>query len=166
MRKATQRRTFVMNTTKDIFLSKKGMKELKKQIGHLEHDLKNALLSLRELDKTEAHEERLARIEKLAYIDVIESELADKRMALANAKLLPRKRDAFKVAIGSVVDLIDTSGRMVRYTLVDSIEANPSDGRISIKSPLGKNLLGRQIQDMVEWSAGLRTNQMRLVGIG
>jgi transcription elongation factor GreA len=155
-----------MNTTQDILLSKKGMKELKKQVARLEHELKEALVSLRELDKTEGHEERLARIEKLGYIDVIESELADKKLILANAKLLPRKRDALKVAIGSVVDLVDTGGRMVRYTLVDSIEANPSDGRISIKSPLGKNLLGRQIQDMVEWTSGLRTNQVRLVGIG
>lgn len=154
-----------MNTTKDIFLSKKGMKELKKDVARLEHELKEALIALRELDKIEGHDERLDRIEKLGYIDVIESELADKRLVLANAKLLPRKRDALKVAIGSVVDLIDTKGRMVRYTLVDSIEANPSDGRISIKSPLGQNLLGRQIHDMVEWSAGLRTNQLKLVGI-
>lgn len=155
-----------MNTTKDIFLSKKGMKELKKQIARLEHEHTEALMALRELDKTEGHEERLARIEKLGALDIVESELADKRLTLANAKLLPRKRDAFKVAIGSVVDLIDTKGRLVRYTLVESIEANPSDGRISIKSPLGQNLLGRQIQDIVEWSAGLRTNQMKLVAIG
>lgn len=155
-----------MNTTADIFLSKKGMKELKKQVAHLERDLKEAIVSLRDIDKTEGHDERLARIEKLAYIDVIESQLSDKKMALSSAKLLPRKRDAFKVAIGSVVDLIDTSGRIVRYTLVDSLEANPSDGRISIKSPLGQNLLGRQIQDIVEWSAGFRTNQLRLVSIG
>lgn len=155
-----------MNTTADIFLSKKGMKELKKQIAHFERDLKEAIVSLRDIDKTEGHDERLARIEKLAYIDVIESQLSDKKMALSSAKLLPRKRDAFKVAIGSVVDLIDTSGRIVRYTLVDSLEANPSDGRISIKSPLGQNLLGRQIQDIVEWSAGFRTNQLRLVSIG
>lgn len=154
-----------MDAKSEIYLSKKGMKELRKQVARLEHDHKEALLSLRELDKTEGHDERMERIEKLATIDVIESELADKKMALANAKLLPRKRDAFKVAIGSVVDLIDTSGRMVRYTLVDSLEANPSDGRISIKSPLGQNLLGKQIQDVIEWSAGLHRNKLRLVGI-
>jgi len=84
---------------------------------------------------------------------------------LLHAKLLPRKRDALKVAIGSVVELIDAKGRQFRYTIVDSLEANPSDGRISIKSPLGQNLIGRQIQDIIEWTAGVRTNQFRLVGI-
>ena len=57
------------------------------------------------------------------------------------------------------------NGRIIRYTIVDSIEADPSDGRISFKSPLGQNLLGKQIQDIIEWGNGLRTNQLRLVGI-
>jgi transcription elongation factor GreA len=155
-----------MNSSKTIYLSKKGMKELKKQVARLERDRQEGIVKLHELDKTDGHDERLARIEQIATVEVIESELADKKMVLSQAKLLPRKRDAFKVAIGSVVDLLDTSGRIVRYTIVESIEANPSDGRISIKSPLGQKLIGKQIQDIVEWSAGLRTNKLQLVGIG
>jgi transcription elongation factor GreA len=155
-----------MNTTKPIYLSKKGMKELKKTIGRLERDHHEALRQLRELDKTDGHEERLARIEKLSALELLEGELAEKQHALRNSRLLPRKRDMLRVAIGSVVDLVDTSGRLVRYTIVDSLEANPSDGRISAKSPLGQSLIGKQIQDVVEWTAGVRTNRVRLVGIG
>lgn len=154
-----------MNTTDTIYLSKKGMKDLKKQLTRLERDRQNAHAELRDLDKTDAHEERLARIEKLAQIEVIESEIEEKKNILANARLLPRKRDALKVAIGSVVELLDMNGRIIRYTIVDSIEADPSDGRISFKSPLGQNLLGKQIQDMIEWGSGIRTHQLRLVGI-
>ncbi|MNH25546.1 Transcription elongation factor GreA [compost metagenome] len=69
------------------------------------------------------------------------------------------------MAIGSVVDLIDTNGRMVRYTIVDSIEADPSDGRISIMSPLGKSLLDKQIKDIILWGSGARIKQMQLVRI-
>jgi transcription elongation factor GreA len=155
-----------MNSSKTIYLSKKGMKELKKAIARLERESHDAYVRLREIDKTDSHDERFARIEQMATIETIASELADKKMTLAVAKLFPRKRDAIKVAIGSVVDLLDTSGRIVRYTLVDSIEANPSDGRISIVSPLGKSLLGKQIQDVVEWSAGLQTKRLQLIGIG
>jgi transcription elongation factor GreA len=155
-----------MNSATTIYLSKKGMKELKKRISGLERDRHEAVVSLRDLDKTDGHDERLARSEKLAYIEVLESELADKKLALSCSKLLPRKRDMLKVAIGSVVDLIDSTGRLVRYTIVDSIEANPSDGRISIKSPLGQNLLGKQLQDVIEWSNGVRTSRFQLVSIG
>lgn len=154
-----------MNSGKTIFLSKKGMKELKKDVARLERDAHDTRAKLRELDKTDSHDERLARAEHLATLEIIESELADKKATLAAAKLFPRKRDALKVAIGSVVDLLDTSGRIVRYTIVESIEANPSDGRISAVSPLGQSLLGKQIQDIVEWSAGVRTNKLQLVSI-
>lgn len=154
-----------MESTKTILLSKQGMKDLKKAIASLEHDREELIKNLHDLDKTDGHDERLERNEKLLQLETIEADLIEQTDILQHAKLFPRKRDALRVAIGSVVDLIDTSGRLVRYTLVDSIEANPSDGRISIKSPLGQNLIGKQIQDVVEWSAGLRTNKVRLVAI-
>lgn len=148
-----------------IFISKKGLKELKKEISRLERDRQAVLSSLRELEKTDGHEERLERSERLAHMEIIDNEIADKKRTLGAAQLMPRKRDALKVALGSVVDLIDTKGRVIRYTIVDSIEANPSDGRISTKSPLGQNLLGKQLQDFVEWSVGQRTNRLQLISI-
>lgn len=154
-----------MNTTAQIFLSRKGMQGLRRQIKRLEHSIAEAQADLRELDKTKGHEERLERSERLAAIEVMVAELSDKKLALEQAKLLPRRRDALKVMLGSVVELIDSQGKRFRYMIVDSIEADPSSGRISIKSPLGEKLIGRQIQDMVQWTAGLTTNQLRLVGI-
>jgi transcription elongation factor GreA len=154
-----------METTRMIFLSKRGMKELKKQIDSLEADRQSTLASLREIDKTESHDERLARVEKLASLEIIDKELAAKKESLLLAKPLPRKRDALKVALGSIVELLDTNGRIIKYTLVDSLEANPSDGRISVMSPLGQNLVGKQIRDVVEWTAGMGRKQLQLVAI-
>jgi transcription elongation factor GreA len=152
-------------TDKTILLSKKGMKELKKLIIQLEHDRQKTIKFLRELDKTLGHDERLERIEKLATLESIESELEEKKHTLANSKLLPRRRTRLQVAIGSVVDLIDKHGHLFRYTIVDSIEANPSDGRISTKSPLGQSLIGRTVQDIVEWKNGDKHNRFQLVRI-
>jgi transcription elongation factor GreA len=154
-----------MDTAKTIFLSKRGMKELKRDIATLEHERQTTVAELRDLDKSESHDERLARVEKLASLEIIDSELADKRAALAIAKPLPRKRDAAKAALGSIVELLDTNGRIIRYTLVDSLEANPSDGRISIMSPLGQNLVGKQIKDIVEWTSAIGRKQLQLISI-
>lgn len=155
-----------MTTTEhSVYLSKKGLKELKKQISSLERTLHHAQHELRELDRADSREERFTRAETFGRIEILENELAEKRNQLAHAKLLPRKRDALKVALGSVVDLVDTNGHMIRYTLVDSLEANPSDGRISVNSPLGQTLVGRSAKEMVEWSAGLRHNKLQLIRI-
>ena len=148
-----------------ILLSKKGMKELKKAVSKLEHQQKQMIAELRDLDKTDGHDQRLARIEKLAELETIESQLTDKQSYLMSAKLFPRKRDAIRVAIGSVVELIDSNGRILQYQLVDSIEANPSDGRISANSPLGQTLLGRTIKETIEWGNKLTPSQFTLVRI-
>ena len=155
-----------MTHTKDyVLLSKKGMKELRKRIARLEHEQKAAIQSIREMDKGTAHEERLEHIERLAHLESIESELTDKRMLLSNTRLIPGKRERLKVAIGSVVDLIDQQGRLFRYTIVDSFEADPSDGRISIESPLGRSLLGKTIQDTIDLATGKQQRSLQLVRI-
>lgn len=154
-----------MNTT-TTYLSKKGMKELKHDIEQLEHELKTARQELREMNSGEDREDRFARSEKLSIIEGIESDLAEKRELLAHARLFPRKRDALKVALGSVVELADQQGRLMRYTIVNSFEADPSDGRISILSPLGQSLVGKSVQQTIEWTSGkLQKHQLQLVAI-
>lgn len=150
---------------KTILLSKKGMKEIRRAVMQLEHDRQVIIRSLHDIDRTTSHDDRLERIERLARLEAIESELVDKHQTLADAKLMPSKRARMKVAMGSVVDLIDQQGRLFRYTLVDTIEANPSDGRISVVSPLGQNLLGKTVQDIVEWSSGINNRTLQLVRI-
>lgn len=146
-------------------LSKKGMKELKKSVAKLERNQAHIIAELHNLDKIDTQEQRLTRVEKLAQLEIIEGQLADSQLLLKNARLFPRKREAIKVALGSVVELIDRHGRIFRYMLVDSVEANPTDGRISVQSPLGKNLIGKTLRDTVEWTGGLRTQKLILVRI-
>jgi len=162
-----------MNTTttkhqiesKTILLSKKGMKELRKSIAQLEHDRLAIRRSLRESDKTTSHDDRFERNERLLRLEAVEAELAEKQQTLARAKIISSRRTRMKVAIGSVVDLIDQQGRLVRYTLVESIEANPSDGRISAASPLGSTLIGKTVQDIIEWGNGLNRSSLQLIRI-
>lgn len=155
-----------MNTTDGkIYLSKKGMKELRKSITGLERAVQKVRQELREIDKSSAHEEQLILSEKLSTLEGLESELSEKQLILSRAQLLPRRRDALKVALGSIVDLIDSTGRVVRYQLVESIEANPSDGRISVKSPLGQNLIGKTIRDTIQWGSGFKAQRLQLIRI-
>jgi len=154
-----------METTETIYLSKKGMKELKKAVAQLERDRHKTIMELHEQDKTDNHDERYARIEKLAQLDGIEAELDEKRELLHNARPYPKstKLESLAVTIGSVVELIDKSGRKYVYTIVNSVEANPSDGRISFKSPLGQSLLGKTTKEVIDWGRG--KNQYRLTRI-
>jgi transcription elongation factor GreA len=157
--------TKTIRTDRLVLLSKKGMKELKKATAQLEHDRAMAICGLHDIDKTTGHDDRLERVERLARLESIESELSEKHQTILEARLLPSKRARMKVALGSVVDLIDQQGRLFRYTLVDTIEADPSDGRISVLSPLGRHLIGKTVKDIVGWSSGMHETTFRLVRI-
>ena len=154
------------NTTNKItLLSKKDMKELKKNISQLEHNRQKTICALKSIDKTIDRDDRLSRIDLVFSLEGIEAEIADKKFILSTAQLIPNKRSNLKVAIGSIVDLIDNRGQLFRYKIVNSVEANPSDGRISNQSPLGSSLIGKTIRDVVEWGNDIKRNRLQLIRI-
>ena len=152
-----------MNTT--TYLSKKGFKELHKQINELEIREKALSAELRDIGRAKSRDDKLRRSDIIMNLENVHGKLSEKRAALKTAKPLPRKRDRLRIAIGSVVDLIDQQGQLFRYTLVDSLEADPSDGRISVDSPLGQSLLNRHATETISLGLGRTTWRLQVVGV-
>ena len=151
------------NTTK-IYLSKQGFNELKKKIAKLEHEKKMLEIELRDGD---IKEDLLRQNDIFARIDAIRSEINEKNFQIHNAKILPKnKKKGLKVSIGSFVELFDrATGRIMKFRIVESVEANPLAGRISVESPLGKSVLGRTVNEIVSWTANSQNMNMTLVAI-
>lgn len=70
-----------------------------------------------------------------------------------------------EVKMGCQVNVTDQDGRQSLYTIVGSAEANPTDGKISYQSPVGRALLGRKVGDTVEVAAPAGTIKLRVTGI-
>jgi transcription elongation factor GreB len=45
------------------------------------------------------------------------------------------------VRFGALVEVVDENGKVSQYRIVGPDEADPSSGRISFQSPLGKSLM-------------------------
>jgi transcription elongation factor GreA len=93
-------------------------------------------------------------IDNAAYEDAkneqarLEGRIIELEQLLAKAKLIDQgRRDV--VSLGSIVHMRTSDDREYRYTLVGAFEANPSEGRISNESPVGKALLGHKAGDCV-----------------
>jgi len=72
-----------------------------------------------------------------------------------------------KVQIGSVVVLHEEgTQRSLTYTLVDPAEANPTQGKVSVASPVGKGLLGRWVGEDVEITVPQGTVRYRIASLG
>lgn len=71
-----------------------------------------------------------------------------------------------KVYIGATVKLKDLDSKEeVSYTLVSQEEANFSEGKISIESPIGKALLGHKKGDKVEIKVPAGTLNYKILSI-
>ncbi len=151
-----------MQTT---LLSKQGFKELRKEIRQLEGEIKASTNQLKELGRVKSRDDKLLRSDLVSALEISQAKLITLQSTLDSAKPLPRRRDRLRVALGSVVDLVDQHGRLARYTIVNSLEANPSDGRISVESPLGKLLLNRKKSELISWDFGSSPKQLRLVDV-
>ena len=151
------------NTTK-IYLSKQGFKELKKKIAKLEHEQKMLEMELRDGD---VKEDLLRQNDIFARIDAIRSEINEKNFQIHNSKILTKSRKiSSKVSIGSFVELFDrATGRIMKFRIVESLEANPLIGKISAESPLGKSVLGRTVNEIISWTANSQSMNMTLVAI-
>lgn len=86
---------------------------------------------------------------------------------LQNAVIIDETRgqSSGRILLGSRVRLRREKGADLSYTLVGPAEANPSEGKISHESPVGRALLGKRIGDTIEVVAPAGVVRMRVEAI-
>ena len=83
---------------------------------------------------------------------LLELKISKLEEVVGNARVIDETNmDFTKVLIMSKVKLKNTKNNTVlNYTLVAEEEANLATGKISVKSPIGKGLLGKSVGDVAE----------------
>ena len=83
---------------------------------------------------------------------LLEMKIAKMENIVANARIVDESQiDSSKALILSTVKIKNTkNGMEVSYTLVAESEANLKEKKISVDSPIGKGLLGKEVGDVAE----------------
>ncbi len=86
---------------------------------------------------------------------------------LARAQVIdPAGVDASRVRFGCTVRLQDVeTEEEVQYTIVGEVEANASEGRISVTSPVARALIGKEVDDTVTVQVPKGTREFDLLEI-
>ncbi len=97
----------------------------------------------------------------------VEGRIKELEETLKTATIIDEKKGStLKSVVGDCLILTDlVSGEEYRYMIVDPREVDPSRGKISIASPLGKALLGKQDGQDVEITAPVGRLRYRIVRI-
>jgi transcription elongation factor GreA len=137
---------------KDVLLTPEGLDKLKKEIEYLSNEKRREVAErikeAREFgDISENSEYDDAKNEQA----MLEARIATLEDKLRSASVIDASElDNNVVRVGSVVNVKDDGGKSLKYTIVGSTEADPSQNRLSNESPVGKALLGRKNGDAVK----------------
>jgi transcription elongation factor GreA len=138
---------------RDVLLTPEGLDKLKDEIEHLStvkrREVAERIKEAREFgDISENSEYDDAKNEQA----MLEARIASLEEKLRSASVIDASElDNNVVRVGSHVTVKDEgSGKSLKYTIVGSTEANPSENRLSNESPVGKGLLGRKKGDTVK----------------
>jgi len=140
-----------------FYVTKEGLEKLRKEYKTLIEirDLK-AKDNLPEfLHSDELNPEYAVFQEDLTFLNqrIIDLEAIFKNYELIK---IPSKEKQNVVDLGATVTLEDKSGQINEFTIVGILESNPSLGKISNESPVGKVLLGHKVNDEVVITSPIR----------
>jgi transcription elongation factor GreA len=98
---------------------------------------------------------------------MLEMQIAKLENTLANARIINESElDISKVLVLSTVEVKNKSnGAKMKYTLVAQSEADLKTGKISVDSPIGKGLLGKEVGDTTAISVPSGTIELEIVSI-
>ena len=137
---------------KTINLTKQGKLDLEKELDELiarRPAIAERLQTARAFgDLSENQEYSDARAEQ----KTVENRIAEIEDILKNAKII-RNAAHGKVSMGATVT-VTLAGKRQTYSIVGPVEANPLEGKISDKSPIGQALMGKVVGDTYELPNG------------
>ncbi len=150
---------------KQFHLTPDGVNELNTELTELigqRGEVAEKIKSAREFgDLSENAEYATARQEQ----ERSENRISEIEHILQNVEVIKKPKGDSKVRLGSEVKLKSNDGKSKAYKVVGTVEADPSEGKISDESPIGQALLGKKVGDNVEIVTPVETIGYKVVDI-
>ena len=140
-------------TDKEVLLTPQGLKKLESELEHLK------TVRRKEVAERIKHAIAFGDISENSEYDEAKNEQAQLEERILKLETMLRKAKIIDedeisvdtVNIGATVKVKDIEfDEVVEYTIVGSAEADPYEMRISNESPVGRNLLGKKVGDVVD----------------
>jgi transcription elongation factor GreA len=149
-------------------MSPEGFEKLKSELDELKgngrRDIAKAIAEAREKGDLSENAEYHAAKDAQGMLEFKINELEKK---LVNVKLIDESQiDTSKVGILSKVTIRNKkTGKDISYKLVSEAESDIKSGKLSINSPIGKGLLGKNVGETAEVSTPNGKLEFEIIGI-
>ncbi len=140
-----------MHERDKVYLTPEGEQKLREELGKLVNVKRPALAerlrkAIAQGDLSENADYKAAKEEQ----SFLEGRIQEVEAMLRNAEIIEEIRDTEVVSLGSYVTVVEEgTERPETFRVVGTAEADPINGKVSHESPMGRNLLGRKVGDVV-----------------
>ena len=145
-----------METENKQYLTKKGLKKLEQELENLKsaRDIKKKDEAV--IPSSQTIDSEFATFQE--DLNLLEARIEESESILKNYVLivLPPTYKRKIIDLGATI-VLEVEGQKTEFTIVGSIEANPTLGRISHRSPVGNSLLGSKVGDEVMVQSAVKT---------
>lgn len=148
-----------MHHQRPAILTPFGVKKLHDKLDKMKERYENISQDLK--DKTQSYSIlAIKRVELgMLIVDILNIE-----RILSSAQVIEKDSNPLKAEQGTTVVYVhDSTAVQKEVTLVDPLEADPSEGFVSIESPIGSALLGRNVEDTVLITTPKGINRLTIV---
>lgn len=123
--------------------TKKGLDKLIKELKYRESELRKELATqLNEMRSQGDLRENDGYSMAVEEQHINEQKIVELKEKIKNAKVI-KDKDKSRVGLGDIVTL--KNGTVITYEITSGDDANPLEGKISHKSPIGKAIMGKKV---------------------
>jgi len=138
-----------------ISLTAQGYRELQDELAKLKNERPRVAEEIRKAAADKDFRENAPLEAAREYQGHLEARIRELEASLKKAVVIGEKQSSdHRIKLGDTIVIRDLgSSELITYTLVDAREANPTKGKISVVSPIGKAILGKSKGATIEVTA-------------
>ena len=137
-----------MDLTEPVLLTPEGLERLKHDLETVRLRRKDAAERMRDAFQPGDIEDNPEYEQAKEEVALLDGRIYELEEMIGRAQIIHEHHGSIAEP-GSTIQIVDDAGLVETYHLVGAVESDPSSGRISIESPVGRALVGKRKGDRV-----------------
>jgi transcription elongation factor GreA len=137
-----------MDLTEPVLLTPEGLEKLKRDLAIALQRRAEAGERLKEAFQPGDIEDNPEYEQAKEEVGLLDGRIYELQEMIGRAQIIKESHSSV-AGPGSTIDVVDSEGQAETYHLVGAVESDPSAGRISIDSPVGRALVGKKKGDRI-----------------
>ena len=152
--------------TQNTLLTAEGHQKLTQELAKLKDRQQHLVIQIEEVAQPDESGQDCLAQQLKEELEVVIAKIEKLETSINNSKIINKQKlNCSSVQLGCTVTLKPSSSNSRQFQIVDELEADPSQNKISHISPIGQALLGKKVNQEIEVKAPVGKIKYKIVSI-